>query len=211
MFYQIMKLLSILVGKVYFRLTSDGREHIPKTGAVLLVANHCSFIDPPLIGCQVPRAVHYMTKEQLLRIPVLSWMLRHLNTIPIRREGIDRKALERAVEVLKRGQMLLIFPEGTRSQDGKIQSPRRGAGMIVAACENVAIVPVYIHGSFEAMPRVARFPRPHKVNVSFGEPFQIHHGSDATSQKEHYQQISVLMMDKIRALQERVSAGSSAH
>ncbi len=211
MFYRIMQLLIILVSKVYFRLTSDGHEQIPKTGGVLLVANHCSFLDPPLIGCQVQRVVHYMTKEELLRIPVLGWTLRHLNTIPIRREGIDRKALERAVEVLKRGEVLLVFPEGTRSHDGKIQSPRRGAGMIAAACENITIVPAYIRGSFEAMPPVARFPKPHKVHVSFGEPFHIRHGDDAASHKERYQQISVLIMDKIRALQEHPSAESCVH
>lgn len=208
MFYRIVQLLIILVGKVYFRLTNDGNEHIPRTGGVLLVANHSSFLDPPLIGCQVRRAVHYMAKGELLRIPVLSWILRHLNAIPIRREGIDREALERAVEVLKRGEVLLVFPEGTRSYDGALQRPRRGAGMIAAACEDVAVVPVCIRGSFEAMPRQARFPKPRKVHVSFGEPFHIDSGGNTASHKERYQQISMLIMDKIRSLQERLPPGS---
>ncbi len=79
--------------------------------------------------------------------------------------------------------------------------------MIAAACENIAIVPVCIRGSFEAMPPVARFPKPHKIHVSFGEPFHIGHGDNAASHKERYQQISILMMDKIRAVQKRLSAG----
>ena len=211
MFYRIMQLLIILVSKVYFRFTSDGRKQVPKTGGVLLVANHCSFLDPPLIGCHLQRAVHYMTKEDLFRIPVLGWFLRHVNTIPIRREGIDRKGLERVVEVLKRGEVLLVFPEGTRSHDGKIQNPRRGVGMIAAACENIAIVPVCIRGSFEAMSPVARFPKPHKIHVSFGEPFHIRHGDNAASHKERYQQISILIMDKIRAVQKRLSTESCVH
>jgi 1-acyl-sn-glycerol-3-phosphate acyltransferase len=151
-----------------------------------------------------------MAKEELLRIPVLGWVVRHLNVIPIRREGIDRKALEGAIEILRHGGIVLIFPEGTRSKDGTIQNPHGGAGMIAVACENVAVVPVYIHGTFEAMPPKARFPKPRKVHVSYGEPFTIRDTDAAASHEDRYRRISVLMMERVRKVQERRASGSRA-
>ena len=126
---------------VLFRLGVRGRANVPKTGGVLLAANHASNLDPTLIATSLWRPCHFLAKEELFRIPILGWIIANVNSHPIRRDGVDRKALRDTVEVMTSGNMLLLFPEGTRTRDGELQEAKPGAAMI-AAQANVPIVPV---------------------------------------------------------------------
>lgn len=123
-----------------------GREHIPRSGGFILASNHASYSDPPLVGVAAVRELHFLAKEELFKPPVFGALIRHFHAIPIRRGKMDAAGMARAIEVLKAGHALVVFPEGTRSRDGVLRPARPGAG-IMAAGAGVPIVPCWIWGS----------------------------------------------------------------
>jgi 1-acyl-sn-glycerol-3-phosphate acyltransferase len=123
-----------------------GREHVPRAGGVIVASNHISFWDPPLVGAALPRESHFLAKEELFETPILGPLIRGVNAIPIRRGVADMSGLSRAIEILKRGSALLMFPEGSRMRDGDLHPARPGVGMI-AMHADVPILPCYISGS----------------------------------------------------------------
>ena len=123
-----------------------GRDRVPRHGGVIVASNHISFWDPPLIGAAVPRELHFLTREDLLRGPVLGPLIRSVNAIPIRRGVADLSGMSQAMDRLKVGGALLMFPEGGRMQDGELHPARPGVGMM-AVHADVPIVPCCISGS----------------------------------------------------------------
>jgi 1-acyl-sn-glycerol-3-phosphate acyltransferase len=201
-----------LLSRLLFRIESRGTENLPATGPVLLASNHASNLDPPLVAICLKRPIHFLAKEELFRVPVLGPVITRLNAHPIRREGIDRKALRGVLEVLRSGQTLIIFPEGTRTPDGSLQEAKPGVAMI-AAQAGAPIVPVYIEGTFRAMPRGASWPRPVKVRVYFGEPFPPGLPDDVngqTAQRDRYDRLARQIMEHIKTTApERVVASGA--
>ena len=130
-----------------FRWRVEGVENIPQTGGVLLVANHASYLDPPLLGSAASRPVHFMAKAELFKFPVLSWALPRVKAFPVRRGAADRTAIRTAIELLRQGEVVGIFPEGTRTPTGELLPPQRGAGLI-ALRAGVPVVPVALVGTF---------------------------------------------------------------
>jgi len=124
----------------------EGREHVPREGGLIVASNHVSLWDPPLVGIAAVRELHFLAKEELFRTPVLGPLIRSLNAIPIRRGVADLSGLARAMEVLRAGRALLMFPEGTRVRDGELRPARPGLGMLAVATD-ARIVPVFISGS----------------------------------------------------------------
>lgn len=151
----------------YFRLTAQGLEHIPPTGPVLLAANHCSFLDPPLIALAIPRQITFLAKEELFSVPILSWWIRWMGTYPVSRGEGDLKAIRTVMRLMENRKALLIFPEGTRSLDGKLRPLENGLAWM-ALKTGAPVVPVSLSGTFEAMPSHARFPRPRRVRMQAG-------------------------------------------
>jgi 1-acyl-sn-glycerol-3-phosphate acyltransferase len=123
-----------------------GREHVPKAGAVIVASNHISFWDPPLVGTAAIRELHFLAKEELFRTFLLGPLIRSFNAIPIRRGVADLSGLTKAMDVLRAGHALIMFPEGTRNRSGKLQAARPGVGMLAVATD-ARIVPAYIVGS----------------------------------------------------------------
>lgn len=198
-FYGFMQALIVGFNRLYFRLETIGAENTPLSGPVLLVANHASNLDPTTIACQLPRQCHFLAKEELFKGP-LGKFLRKVNSHPINRSGVDRAALKLCVDILKDGHMLMMFPEGTRSPDGELQEAKAGAPMM-ALQAGAVVLPAYIDGSLDAMPRGVNLPRPRKIRVFVGKPFPCDEGLDTSLPKrEQYEILGRKMMDHIREL-----------
>src|ERR687894_229385 len=150
----------------YFRLRRLGREHIPD-GGVVLAANHRSFLDPFAIGYCLPRPVYFVAKQELFRNPILGWFLNCMGAFPIRRGESDEESMETALQLLDRGDAVVIFPEGTRIRAGSLGRPKRGVGRL-ALQSGAPVVPVAITGSEHA--RTGWLIRPVKVHVRCGPP-----------------------------------------
>jgi len=185
MLYTICKLLAVVIMKVLFRLEARGTEHVPRTGPVLIVANHSSVLDPPMVGGMTPRKLTFLAKAELFRVPGIGAFLRRLGAQPLRRGGADPSALRLAQRVLQNGGGVLVFPEGTRGEEGVLRPAKPGAALL-AMQTGVPVVPAYVSGSGRAWPRGRRLPRPAKVRVTFGAPltFQKATGSDRKAQYE---------------------------
>jgi 1-acyl-sn-glycerol-3-phosphate acyltransferase len=177
-----------------------GREHVPRSGGLIVASNHISFWDPPLIGAILPREVHYLAKEELFSNPVFGAVIRSYNAIPIRRGMVDLSGMARAVETLRRGGAMMLFPEGTRMRDGKLHPARPGVGMM-AVNAGVPIVPCYISGSNQPSRWLGRRER---VRVSFGAPLTWQElagpETDLTPGRALYQRVGDAVMREIARL-----------
>jgi 1-acyl-sn-glycerol-3-phosphate acyltransferase len=196
--YALLKPIAVALMRLLFRLEGRGMEHVPLTGPVLLVANHSSFLDPPLVGGVAPRPLSFMAKAELFKVPGLGALIRRLNARPVRREGSDAGALRTALRILQDGGALLMFPEGTRGPEGSLRPPMPGAAML-AVLSGAAVVPVYVRGSGRAWPRGQTLPRPAKVVVRFGAP-QVFGRRDAEGRKIDYEAVSRELMAMIGRL-----------
>ena len=143
-----------------------GLERIPKSGGVILAANHGSFWDPPVLGGTVPREITFLAKAELFEAPLFGALIRSLNSIPIRRGVADLAGIGRAVDGLSKGAALLVFPEGGRMKDGRLHPARPGLGLLEAHAR-VPIVPIYISGTSHIRRCLLRLER---VRVTVGEP-----------------------------------------
>jgi len=198
--YAILKPIVVVLMRLYFRVEARGAEHVPPAGPVLLVANHASLLDPPLVGGMSRRPLCFMAKEELFRVPILGWLIRHLNARPVRRDNADPRALKDALRVLQAGEALLVFPEGTRSADGSVGEAKPGAGLLAVA-SGAAVVPVYIRGSGHALPRGRLWPRPVKVVVYFGPALTLK-APPGDARRDHYRAAAGDMMRAIRELRD---------
>lgn len=175
-----------------FRVRVIGAEHVPATGAVLS-GNHISNADPVLLWCATPRHVHFMAKVELWKISPMAWALPRLWAFPINRGAPDRAAIQTATSLLQEGELVGIFPEGTRNRDGSAEA-QQGAAFI-ALRAGVPIVPVGIAGTDLIKPDGAHFMRFPRVTIRFGEP--IHAEEFEGGRKERVAAMTAAVMDRI--------------
>ena len=199
--YGILWILTRVVGRVFLRYHTRGAEHVPATGGVLLAANHASYADIPLLGCGVRRRLFFLGRANLFPYPVVGRILRSLGWIPLRTERWDRRAFGSAVELLKAGKAVVIFPEGTRTLDGALQPGKPGIGRLVAQTQ-CPVVPVYLSGTYQVLPTGASWLRRHPVEVSFGESMDFREECRRYQGKELYQRISDTVMARIAELRD---------
>jgi 1-acyl-sn-glycerol-3-phosphate acyltransferase len=152
---------------VYFRLERIGSEHLPRSGPLLLAANHRSFLDPFLIGALARRPIYYVAKRELFQRPWQAWLLSALGAFPIDRGAGDEQALATARAILARGDCVVIFPEGTRVRRGPLGAPRRGIGRLTLET-GARVVPIAVIGTEDV--RRGWWVRPRKVCVRCGAP-----------------------------------------
>lgn len=145
-----------------------GVEHIPKVGGAVIASNHLSFLDPPVVGSAMPRRTYYFAKSELF-VPVFGWIIRKCYAFPVERGGADTRALKHAIELLQAGELLTMFPEGTRSQDGQVHEFDLGAAL-AAARAGVPIIPCALTGTNDVLPVGAKYFHRGRVAVSFGAP-----------------------------------------
>lgn len=187
--------------RLFHRYTIEGAEHIPATGGCIVAANHGSYMDPPIICCASrKRAFHFMARKTLWEHSRFSrWFFSAFNCIPVDRNRGDISALRKAIHIVRSGSSLALFPEGTRSSDGRLQPAEAGLGFLIAKCR-APVVPAYIHGSFNALPPNARFIRPVRVGIRFGPaipPDQLPTMSEA---RPDFGRISEFVMQHIAEL-----------
>ena len=167
--YATLKRSLQLFWVLFYSARRSGFENIPTEGAVLLVSNHQSHFDPPLIGSCCPRRVSYLARATLFKFKPLGWLIGSLGAFPIDREGSGIGGIKETLRWLKQGQVVLMFPEGTRSYDGRVAPFRPGFASLVYRSQ-VTIVPVGVAGAHEAWPRSKRCPGRGKLHVHFGSP-----------------------------------------
>jgi cytidylate kinase len=199
-FYLFIWTLVRNVSRFLWRLSWEGVENIPREGGVILASNHISYYDPPFVSVSCPREVHFMAKRELFSIPILGFIIRNLNAFPVNRGKYDRQALEAAINVLKRGEALIVFPEGTRSRKkGEFLSPKAGIG-VLAREGQVPIVPTFISGSDKLAKVFFSFGR---VRVIFGKPIPTEWVMSVPGGKPGYSQIAEEVMGRIGALKKK--------
>lgn len=185
--YQFAKSFVWKVLNPIYRFDIQGLEHFPETGGILICTNHIDALDPPVVGITAPRPVHFMAKEELFNAPVLKPLLPKLNAFPVKRGLSDREALRRAIAILKGGNVMGLFPEGTRSKNGELQKGYSGAGFF-ALKGDADVVPCAIIGPYKAFKR---------LKIVYGEPILMQPYRD---RKASADEVTTVIMSHIQKL-----------
>ncbi len=209
MFYTIVRGILGWWARWYLRLEVIGREHVPPGGGLLVASNHVSYLDIPMLACALGRPADFMGKLELFRHPVMGPIYRLLGGFPVRRGGVTKEALHEAIRRLRDGRVVVIYPEGQISLSGELLPPKPGIGVLVAR-SGVPVLPAYVAGTDQAMPRGRRWVWPRPVKVLIGrplvfEPFDEPDGGAADAgmreqQRMRYVEISQRVMQAITAL-----------
>lgn len=166
LWYTVVQLTAFVVFTATGGFRAGGRHHIPAAGGVLLISNHVSFLDVFVMGSSVHRQLNFVARSTLF-LPVLGPLMRSVGAFPIQREGMGVSGLKETLRRLRNGGIVLLFPEGTRSEDGRLCILKSGIS-VLAKRARVPIVPAAMAGSFEAWPRDRRLPRPHPIRIEYG-------------------------------------------
>ena len=166
--YQFIRGLLRLLSVTFFRLRFQGRERIPAEGGALVCSNHQSYLDPIFVGVVFQRRLNYLARKTLFRFGPFGWLLGFIDVIPIDRDGFGLGGIKETLTRLKRGELVLVFPEGTRTATGEL-APLKPGFVALARRSKTGLLPVGLDGAFNAWPRSARWPRPAKVHVCIGE------------------------------------------
>jgi 1-acyl-sn-glycerol-3-phosphate acyltransferase len=195
-FYRFAQFLSWWFFKFFHRLEVIGLNNIPSKGAFILASNHQSYFDPPALGCKLPRNLHYFARDSLFFWP-LGFLIRNLNSIPVNRSQLDIATLKRVLRVLKQGDPLLVFPEGTRSSDGQIQSGKKGIGLLLAKSQS-DVLPARIRGGNEVLGKGMMIPRiGRKLVVSYGSIIRFKELDPGKSDPLRYETIANRVLEAI--------------
>ncbi|MDH3891939.1 MAG: 1-acyl-sn-glycerol-3-phosphate acyltransferase [candidate division Zixibacteria bacterium] len=209
LYYTGRSLTRIIFG-LFLRAKVRGQENLPPEGGFILASNHLSYWDPPLVGSWVPRQVYFMAKQELFKNPLFGGIIKRTNALPLRRGTIDRVALDLCVETLKAGNVLTVFPEGTRAKEGHFLTPKPGVGM-VAVRAKCPIVPALIQGSNRLKACLLGTSR---LSITYGRPLEADWVESFDATKESYTQIAEAVMERIGSLRNEAhtvnnAAGSS--
>ncbi|MFD1206464.1 MULTISPECIES: lysophospholipid acyltransferase family protein [Sporosarcina] len=187
--YPLGKMLVSTIFFPLYRIKVIGKENFPKEGGVLLCTNHIDNLDPPVVGITCPRTVHFMAKEELFNMPILKTILPKVNAFPVKRGMSDREALRTALKLLRGGEVVGLFPEGTRSKTGELGKGLSGAGFF-ALKGDAAVVPCAIIGPYKPFKR---------LRVVYGKPIDM---TPYRERRASADEVTAVIMDEIRKLLE---------
>ncbi len=187
--------------KLYLRVGRSrvrGRRNVPQSGPVILAPNHVSDLDPPIVGVSCGRWPYTMAKAELFK-GAFGWVIEQMGTFPVHRGEADRRALRTARRLLKAGEAIIIFPEGTRSRDGNLQAPEIGVAMLAHGAR-AAIVPIFLGGTDQALsPMNPKFALV-RTEIRIGQPLQLDDLYDRRANREVLEEIGARWQNAIREL-----------
>ena len=186
--------------RIWNRFHIHNPENVPSEGGCIIASNHVSYIDPPAVAVGIKhRVVHFMARDTLFVKPLANWFLTNVAVLPMDRTKGDLGALRKGISLLKSGQVLGLFPEGTRSLTGEIQKAKGGIGFLISKA-GVPVVPAYVDGSFQAFPKGASRIKRGRVRVFYGKPIDPAEFAALGSDRDSYERIGELVMARIAAL-----------
>jgi 1-acyl-sn-glycerol-3-phosphate acyltransferase len=184
-----------------FRGDTEGIENFPPHGGYIVAANHASHLDPPIVGLHLPRQVCFFARKTLWKPGIAAWWLDAVGCIPVDRDGgTDVAAIKRVLQALKSEKVIILFPEGTRSTDGTLQSPKPGIGLLACRAQ-VPVVPARVFGSYEAFGRGGKLRLGSPVSVTYGKPLLPIDYDDPSAGKERYLRAAQRIMAAIAKLE----------
>jgi len=172
LFYDLIREFALLILQIFYRIKRVRVSNVPRTGPVLLVANHQSFLDPPIVSSAIRhRHTDFLARGGLFKFKPFGWVISVLHSTPIKQGAGDAGAMKATIAKLNAGKMMLVFPEGSRTEDGQMHEFQRGIAVLLKRTD-CQIVPVGIEGAFDAWPRTRKFPRlfTKRIVVCFGDP-----------------------------------------
>jgi len=167
LWYWFSKQVVHAVATLVYRVRHTGLENVPRTGGMVIVSNHQSHLDPPAIGCGFPLRINYLARKDLFHFAPFAWLIDSYDAIPIDRKGSALGGVRETLRRLRRGESVLMFPEGTRTWDGEI-GPFMSGFAVMAMRGRAGVLPVALEGAFDAWPRSRRFPWVGPIHVHFG-------------------------------------------
>ena len=192
--------LSWLLARLFFSFQVIGRDRIPNKGPCILAMNHESYLDPPLAGISCRRAIHFLARKTLLEWPLLGPIFPKVNVVPVDQERADMSALKTIIRLVRAGACTIVFPEGSRTLDGKLQPALPGLGLVIAKTR-APVVPMRIFGAHEAFPRGGKRLRLRRIRIVVGEPMIFTDADLEGSGRDLYQRLSERVMEKIAAIE----------
>ena len=206
MLYELVVPIGKLGFRVLFRLRVVGLENVPRHGPGLICSNHCSYLDPMLAAVVLPRKVYSVSRKEMYEQRMLGPFIRRLGAVRIDREALaDKGALQAMLAIMDHGDLCMIYPEGTRSPDGRLQTPHNGAAFL-AVKSGAPVIPMAVIGSYECWPRQRKFPRLGHITLRIGQAVTYQLPPERQSLKEDLTAISADIMSRIRVLQEEGQA-----
>lgn len=197
--YFFSKVIFTVTLKLFFNFRVTGGHNIPPDGSFILASNHASYVDPAVIGSAIQRRLHFVTGDHLYENRPAGLWYNSVDCIRIRRGEADHKAIRKMLRYTDFGKPIVIFPEGTRSHDGKLNNAFPGIGFI-AYKSDVPVIPVFIEGSDKVLPRGATRLKRHPVRAYIGSPISNKDVDGASNKKEAYRLFSKKIMDNIARL-----------
>ncbi len=202
MLFWISAFIFKVFAKIYLRGKGFGKENFPEQGPYMGVVNHNSNLDAVAIALVVKHRAHTMAKDSLFRVPILKWWLKAVGMFPVVRDSSDHEAFNNALNILKKGEILFMAPEGTRKKE-QGERPRPRTGFIrLAQMTGVPVVPIAIWGTDGVLPPGAWLPRPVKVRVRVGKPINLEKIDVTFENKEKLQRQADMVMDVIHQMLE---------
>jgi 1-acyl-sn-glycerol-3-phosphate acyltransferase len=168
MWYHTVRCLLAILATVVMRWRATGQGNVPATGGALLVSNHVSFLDVVFLGLPLRRPLNYVARSTLF-VSILGWFIRSVGAFPIQREGMGASGMKETLRRLRAGGIVTLFPEGTRSHDGRLGMLKPGIAVLVQRV-GVPVVPAGLAGMFDIWPRSRLFPVPHPIRIHYGRP-----------------------------------------
>ncbi len=172
LWYHIIWISAYVIFKIFFALTISGKEKIPRKQGAVLVSNHLSYLDPIVLGLTTPRKINYMAKEELFKNFLFRWVITKLGAFPVKRGRVDRLAYQKVLDLVKRDEIIALFPEGTRGRGEKIGTLQKGAANLIFKT-NLPVIPIIIKGTEKALPRGRKMIKLSKIKVYVGNPLKI--------------------------------------